>query len=80
MSFRIISARLKLSSAGQRQAGGSVCSSDIFLTVITVYAPTFRGPIKEAFWKDSQVCLAAVPGYDRLLMLGDFTARVGYGR
>ena len=36
----LYTARLKLAS---RQAGG-ICSSDLFLTVISVYAPTFRAP------------------------------------
>ena len=38
---RIITARLKLASAGIRPAGGGRCSSDMFLTVISVYAPIF---------------------------------------
>ena len=45
-----------------------------------MHAPTFRAPehIKEVFWNDLQVCLAVVPGSDRLMMLGDFNDRVGY--
>ena len=80
MSSRIVSARVKLASAVQRQAGGGRCSSDIFLTVITVYLPTVRAPrhIKGAFWNDLQVCLAAAPGSDNLLMLGGFNVIVGY--
>ena len=51
VSSRIVTARLKLASAGLRQAGGMRCSFDLFLTVISVYAPTFRAPrhIKETF-------------------------------
>ena len=80
MSSGIVSARLKLASTGQSQAGGGRCSSDIFLTVIGVYAPTIRTArhMKEPFWNDLQVSLAVMPGSDRLLMLGDFNARVGY--
>jgi len=37
----LYTARLKLAL---RQAGGMRCSSDLFLTVISVYAPTFRAP------------------------------------
>ena len=78
VSSRIVSARLKLASAGQRQAEGDRCSSDIFFTVISIYVPTFRAPrcIIEGFWNDLQVCLAVVPVSDTLLMLGDFNARV----
>ena len=79
-SSRIVSARLKLVSAAQRQAGGCRCSSDIFLTVISVYPPTFRAPrhIEGASWNDLQVCLAAAHGSDNLLMLGGFNAIVDY--
>ena len=51
VSSRIVSARVKLASAVQRQAGGGRCSFDIFLTVISVYLPTVRAPrhIKGAF-------------------------------
>ena len=45
VSSRIVSARLKLAAAAQKQAGGCRCSSDIFLTVISVYPPTFRAPL-----------------------------------
>ena len=80
MSSRIVTARLKLASAGLRQAGGTSCSSDLLLTVISVYAPTFRAlrHMKETFWSDLKGCLAAGPDSDKLLMLGDFNARVGY--
>ena len=80
VSSRIVSVRLKLASAAQRQAGGCRCSSDIFLTVISVYLPTCRTPrhIEGAFWNDLQVCLAAAPGSDNLLMLGGFNAIVDY--
>lgn len=46
---------------------------DIFVTVVSVYAPTFRAHrhIKEAFWSDLQGCLAAVPDCDKFL-LSDF--------
>ena len=78
VSSRIVSARLKLASAGQRQAEGGRCSSGIFFTVISIYVPTFRAPrcITEGFWNDLQVCLGVVPVSDTLLMLGDFNARV----
>ena len=78
MSSRIITTRPKLASTGLRQAEGGRCSSDMFLMIISVYVPTFRAPrhIKKAFWNDLQMCLAAVPGSDKLLILGDFNVRV----
>ena len=36
--------------------------------------------IKKAFWNDLHVYLAVVHDCDRLLMLGDFNARVDYCR
>jgi len=36
VSSRIVTARLKLASAGLRQACGTRCSSDLFLSVISV--------------------------------------------
>ena len=47
VSSRMLAAQLKFTSAGLSQAG-SGRSSDIFLTVISVYVPTpctFRAPI-----------------------------------
>ena len=41
VSSRIVTARLKLASAGQRLVGGLRWSSDVYLTVVSVYAPTF---------------------------------------
>ena len=74
----LATARPKLASTGLRQTGGGRCSSGMFLMIISVYVPTFRAPrhIKKAFWNDLQMCLAAVPGSDKLLILGDFNVRV----
>ena len=60
--IKIVTAWLKLASVGLRQAGGGRCSCDLFLTVISVYAPTFRAPrhIKETFWNDLHGCLAGL--------------------
>ena len=60
----------QLASVGLRQAGGGRCSCDLFLSV---YTPTFRTPrhVNETFWNDLQRCLAVVPDFDKLLMLGD---------
>ena len=51
VSSRIVTAWLKLALAVLRQAGSTRYSFDLFLTVISVYAPTFREPrrIKEMF-------------------------------
>jgi len=61
-----------------RQAGGGRCSYNLFFTVISVHAPIFRASRhkKEKFWNDLQQYLAAATDSDRLLMLGDFNARV----
>jgi len=69
-SSRIVAAQLKLASVGLRQARGGRCSSDIYLTVISAYVPTFTVPsdIKEPFWNNLQRYLAAVPDSDKLLI------------
>ena len=42
MSSRIVHARLKLASTGQHLPGGLRRSSDVFVSVVCVYAPTAR--------------------------------------
>ena len=50
-----------------------------FITVVSVYALTFRAPPeeKEIFYSDFQGTLDEVSEHDLLLMVGDFNARVG---
>ena len=50
VSLRIITARLKFASAGQRR------SSDVYLTGVSVYAPTFcpPGDIVKHFYDELQ--------------------------
>lgn len=48
-------------------------------TVISAYAPTMTNPddIKEKFYQDLHSLTTAVPKSDKLILLGDFNARVG---
>ena len=82
VSSRIVTARLKLTSVGQRRAGGSRETRNMYLTVISAYAPTARAPpaIAQEFINDLQDVLDQVPQSDVLLLLGDFNARVGSAR
>ena len=50
-----------------------------FVTLVNVYAPTMTYPDeeKEAFYAQLRGILAGVPHGDRLIVLGDFNARVG---
>ena len=75
MSSRIVTARLKWPDGGinRRKA------KDIYMTVVCVYAPTAKAPpgVKAKFFEDLQDTLDKVPIQDRLVLLGDFNARVG---
>ena len=53
--------------------------SDLFLTIINVYAPTSKAslPLKNQFFEDLQRSVDDVPGGDILLVLGDLNVRVG---
>ena len=50
-----------------------------FLTLVSSYAPTMNASeeIKEKFYDDLSNSIGAVPKKDKLLVLGDFNARVG---
>ena len=54
-------------------------SSDVYLTVVSVYAPTFRAPgdIVKCFYDELQDTLNRISSSDLLLVLGDLNARVG---
>ena len=79
VSSCIVTARLKFASAGQRLVGGLRRSSHVYLTVVTVYAPTFRAPgdIAKRFYDELQDTLNHLSSSDLLLVLGDLNARVG---
>ena len=74
MSSRIVTTLLKLARAGQRIPGGSRESSYIFVTVLSVYAPTLKAPpqVKQRFVEDLQDTVDRVPASDVMVMLGDF--------
>ena len=50
-----------------------------FITLINVYAPTMTYPDeeKEAFYSQLRETIQSVPQPDRLILMGDFNARVG---
>ena len=54
-------------------------SKDNFVTIISVYAPTKTNPDenKEAFYNQLASVLSGIPHTDKLLLIGDFNARIG---
>ena len=50
-----------------------------FATLVSAYAPTMTNPaeIKEKFYEDLAAVISSVPSSDKLIILGDFNARVG---
>ena len=79
VSSRIVTARLNAVSKGQRRPASSREPSDVFMTILSVYAPTSKAPpsIKQKFSQDLQATLSLVLPRDILVLLGDFNARVG---
>ena len=66
VSDRIVTMRLPL-------------SKDNFATIISMYAPTMTNPDenKEAFHNQLASVLSGIPRTDKLLLIGDFNARIG---
>ena len=73
VSPRVVSARLKIMNKLPNRR------TPTFVTVVSMYAPTFRATPdeKEAFYSDLQSTLNGVDERDLLLLVGDFNARVG---
>ena len=59
---------LRLPLSGKRHA-----------TIVSAYAPTMTNPdeIKDKFYDDLDSVISATPWTDKLILLGDFNARVG---
>ena len=49
-----------------------------FATIVSAYAPTMTNPdkTKDRFYEDLDAVISAVPASDKLIILGDFNARV----
>ena len=53
-------------------------SKDSFATIISVYAPTMTNPDEnKAFYNQLASVLSGLPHTDKLLLIGDFNARIG---
>lgn len=50
-----------------------------FATIISAYAPTMTNPdeVKDKFYEELNMLITSVPKQDKLIILGDFNARVG---
>lgn len=50
-----------------------------FATLVSAYAPTMTNPdeVKDKFYEDLNTVIGATPNSDKLIILGDFNARVG---
>ena len=48
-------------------------------TIVSAYAPTMTNPdeVKDKFYDDLDNIISAIPPTDKLILLGDFNARVG---
>ena len=74
VSPRIVRTRLKM---GTEQVDGAKPTT--YITVVSVYPPTFRAPVeeKEMVYSDLQDTLDGVSEQDLLLIVGDLNARMG---
>ena len=79
VSSHIVTARLKIIYTGQRQAGGQRDTMDVYLSIVSLYAPTALTPhtVAERFMDNLQDTLDGIQQSDILLLLGDLNARVG---
>ena len=75
VSSRIVMARLMWSRSEKKRRH----KHKTYVSVVCVYAPTAKAPpgIKQTFYSDLQDTIDKIPESDVLVMLGDFSARVG---
>ena len=75
----IVTARLKATSVGQRRPGSCRETRNIYISIISVYAPTAKAPpnVMQKFMDDLQDTVDKISPLDVLILLGDFNARVG---
>ncbi|KAK2190948.1 hypothetical protein NP493_64g04018 [Ridgeia piscesae] len=68
-----------LSDTNDNQSVTSSPCYDAFATIISVYAPTMTNPEenKEAFYNQLASVLSGISRTDKLLLIGDFNARIG---
>jgi len=55
------------------------CGGQKFISIVSAYAPTMTNPdgVKDKFYEDLNDVITSVPSTDKLIILGDFNARVG---
>ena len=77
VSSRVVTARLKLSS--NRPSRAHLHQTEVYPTVISVYAPTHRATPDEKgkFFDTLQDTIDSVSDEEALIVVGDWNARVG---
>ncbi len=74
VSYRIVTARLKIARQDEPRSGRRSSSSPSF---VTVYAPTHKAIQEKEFYADVQATIDSVHVDEVLLLVGDFNAKVG---
>ena len=71
VSSRLVTARFKAVRAGQRRPGGFREKKDIFVSIVSAYAPTAKAPpgIQSSFRGELQSVLDRIPSSDILLLM-----------
>ena len=79
VSLRIVCVRLERAGQGIGRSLDRRRNRSVYVTVVSVYAPTFRASVeqKEQFFSDLKAKMDGVNEHDVLLLVDDFNARVG---